>query len=124
MARYFYVILIACVFIPASIVAQGPGPTSPSPNVVTPGELVIDPPTLINLGFEWFIEGDANRNAAVDVSYRKKGESPWKKALPLLRLQNEEIFQGDRLHVISPNMFAGSILDLEPGTEYEARFVM
>ena len=23
-----------------------------------------------------------------------------------------------------PNMFAGSILDLEPGTEYEARFVL
>lgn len=44
--------------------------------------------------------------------------------MPLLRLQNEEIFQGDRLDLISPNMFAGSILDLEPGTEYEARFVM
>jgi hypothetical protein len=93
-------------------------------NAVSPGEFLIDPPTLINLGFEWFIEGDANRNAAVEVSYRKKGETPWKKALPLLRLQNEEIYQGDRLHVISPNMFAGSILDLEPGTEYEARFVM
>src|SRR5690349_13413576 len=95
-------------------------------NAVSPGEFLIDPPTLINLGFEWFIEGDANRNAAVEVSYRKKGEGepPWKKALPLLRLQNEEIFQGDRLHVISPNMFAGSILDLEPGTEYEARFVI
>ena len=25
---------------------------------------------------------------------------------------------------ISPNMFAGSILDLEPDTAYEARFVM
>ena len=41
--------------------------------MVTPGELVIEPPTLINLGFEWFIQGDANRNAAVEVSYRKKG---------------------------------------------------
>src|SRR6476619_2811565 len=83
-------------------------------NGVSPGEFLIDPPTLINLGFEWFIDGDANRNAAVDVSFRKKGESAWKKALPLLRLQNEEIFQGDRLDMISPNMFAGSILDLEP----------
>ncbi len=93
-------------------------------NAVSPGEFLIDPPTLINLGFEWFIDGDANRNSAVDVSYRKKGESAWKKALPLLRLQNEEIFQGDRLDMISPNMFAGSILDLEPDTAYEARFVM
>jgi hypothetical protein len=37
---------------------------------VRPGELVIDPPTLINLGFEWIVDGDDNRNAAVDVSYR------------------------------------------------------
>src|SRR3954467_3124579 len=59
---------------------------------VSPGEFLIDPPTLINLGFEWFIEGDANHNATVDVSYRKKGESQWKAALPLLRLHNEEIF--------------------------------
>jgi hypothetical protein len=85
---------------------------------------VSDRPTLINLGFEWFIDGDANHNASVDVSYRRKGDSQWKPALPLLRLHNEEIFQNDRLDLISPNMFAGSILDLEPDTEYEARFVM
>jgi len=93
-------------------------------NAATAGEFIVDPPTLINLGFEWMIEGDDNRNAKVDVTYRKKGDSQWRTALPLLRLQNEEIFQGDRLDVVSPNMFAGSILDLEPGTEYEARFVM
>jgi hypothetical protein len=38
-----------------------------------------------------------------------------------IRLQNEEIYQGDRLDVVSPNMFAGSILDLEPDTEYEGK---
>src|SRR5207244_11334689 len=86
-------------------------------NAVTAGEFVIDPPTLINLGFEWMIEGDANRNAKVEVSYRKKGDAQWRMALPLLRLQNEEIFQGDRLTVVVPNMFAASMLDLEPGTE-------
>ena len=93
-------------------------------NTVTAAEFIVDPPTLINLGFEWIIQGDDNRNAKVEVSYRKKGDAQWKPALPLLRLQNEEIFQGDRLDVVSPNMFAGSILDLEPGTQYEARFVM
>src|SRR5205085_7111213 len=62
-------------------------------NKTRPGELVIDPPTLINLGFEWVIDGDDNRNAAVEVSYRKKGETQWKQALPLLRLQGERIFQ-------------------------------
>jgi hypothetical protein len=91
---------------------------------VTSGEFIIDPPTLINLGFEWMIEGDDNRNASVEVSYRKKGDSQWKQALSLLRLQKEEIYQGDRMDVVSPNMFAGSILDLEPDTEYEAQFVM
>jgi hypothetical protein len=91
---------------------------------VTPGELLIEPPTLINLGFEWFIEGDDNRNASVDVSYRKKGSADWSPGLPLLRLQGERIYAESRVDVIAPNMFAGSILDLEPDTAYEARFVM
>ena len=47
---------------------------------VKAGELVIDPPTLINLGFEWVIHGDDNRNAKVEVSYRKKGDTAWKTA--------------------------------------------
>jgi hypothetical protein len=97
--------------------------TSPA-DAVTAGEFIVDPPTLINLGFEWFIQGDDNRNASVEVSYRKQGASEWKPALPLLRLQGERIKQGDQIDVVSPNMFAGSILDLEPGTSYEARFVL
>ena len=99
-------------------------------NVVTPGELVIDPPTLTNLGFEWVISGDENRNARVEVSYRKRGAGDWKPAMPLLRLGGEHIYWGRAeaddhiLNVIVPNMFAGSILDLEPGTAYEARLAM
>src|SRR5712691_4081783 len=94
-------------------------------NKVKPGEFIIDHPTLINLGFEWLIEGDDNRNAQVEVSYRKHGESVWKQGLPLLRLQGERIYQNQGVFdVVSPNMFAGSILDLEPDTEYEARFAM
>ena len=94
-------------------------------NKVKPGEFVIDHPTLINLGFEWLIEGDDNRNAQVEVSYRKQGETEWKQGLPLLRLQGERIYQNQGVFdVVSPNMFAGSILDLEPDTAYEARFVM
>jgi hypothetical protein len=49
----------------------------------------------------------------------------WKQGLPLLRLHGERIYQTDGVfNVISPNMFAGSILDLEPDTGYEARFTM
>jgi hypothetical protein len=94
-------------------------------NKVMPGEFIIDYPTLINLGFEWLVEGDDNRNAQVAVSYRKKGETQWKQGLPLMRLHGERIYQADGVFdVVSPNMFAGSILDLEPDTSYEARFVM
>src|ERR1700686_705742 len=58
-------------------------------NKVSPGEFIIDHPTLINLGFEWLIQGDDNRNAQVEVSYRKQGETRWKQGMPLLRLQGE-----------------------------------
>ncbi len=103
------------------VLAQG---TNAPANAVTAGELLVEPPTLINLGFEWSIEGDDNRNAAVEVSYRRRGETEWLPALPLLRLQGERIFVGNQFDVVVPNLFAGSILDLEPDTAYEARFVM
>ncbi len=74
---------------------------APAGRAVTAGEFVVDPPTLINLGFEWFIQGDDNRNASVDVSYRKQGTTDWKPALPMLRLQGERIRQGDQLLLIA-----------------------
>ena len=88
------------------------------------GELLIEPPTLINLGFEWFIEDDDNRNAAVAVSYRKTGETTWKESLPLLRLNGERVYSQYRLDVVSPNMFAGSVLDLVPDTAYQIRLTL
>lgn len=91
---------------------------------VTPGEIIIDPPTLINLGFEWMIEGDENRNASVAVSYRRAGDAEWKIGMPFLRLQHERVTRDNVFNLVLPNMFAGSILDLEPGTEYEVRLTM
>jgi hypothetical protein len=114
-----HVLLIASV-----AVLMSTAPRAADMNGVAPGEFIVEPPTLINLGFEWFIDGDDNRNASVDVSYRKAGEREWKRALPLLRLQGERIYNGAMLDVVSPNMFAGSILDLEPDTAYEAQFVL
>ena len=108
---------------------QGPGAGGPpaavvDPNTVAPGELLVEPPTLINLGFEWFVEGDDNRNATVAVSYRRSGESTWKQALPLLRLKGERVYSQSQIDVIAPNMFAGSVLDLEPNTLYDVQFVL
>jgi hypothetical protein len=107
--------------------APQPPPAAPlplSPNAVVPGELFVEPPTLINLGFEWRIQGDDNRNASVAVSFRKQGETLWRPALPLLRLNGERIFSESRIDVVTPNMFAGSILDLDPDSAYEAQFVI
>ena len=104
--------------------AEQIGAQSTGANAISAGEFIVEPATLINLGFEWLVEGDANRTASVEVSYRKAGDTAWRQALPLLRLDGERVKQGQQLDVTSPNMFAGSILDLEPDTSYEAQFVM
>ena len=40
------------------------------------------------------------------------------------RLHGEQVYWRNIFNLVVPNMFAGSILDLEPGTAYEARFVL
>ncbi len=121
--------------------AQSPGPASQLVDAVKAGQLVVEPPTLICLGFEWEISGDRNRNATVAVAYRRsrtglprrsselfdaakaglEGQDVWKPALPLLRIGGEQIF---RAPYTVPDRFAGSILDLDPDTEYEVRLTM
>src|SRR5690349_7127857 len=110
-------------------------------NQVTSGKLVVDAPTLTAIGVEWKITGDDNRNAAVEVSFRRKGETAWRKALSLLRVHHEVINSheppfrpvdpsptnpnGERenpWHYDTGNMFSGSVLNLAPDTEYECRF--
>ncbi len=92
-------------------------------NSTEPGKLVVEHPTLLNLGFEWSIRGDENRNASVDVEFRAVGESEWRKALPLVRIGGERIFRSrEHLEYVVPHGFAGSILNLRAGTQYECRF--
>ena len=97
----------------------------------TAGDFWAEPPTLVSLGFEWRIGGDDNRNAAVEVKYRKQGEAQWHQALPLMRLQRESVIGGlprdgteHFNRYTAPNMFAGSILNLESDTAYECRFTL
>jgi hypothetical protein len=112
---YRFALLFAC-FLFLTFSAQ-------AADKVTAKEFYAEPPTLISLGFEWQIDGDDNHNAAVAVSYRKKGEPAWKEGLPMLRLDHERINE-NALQYTTPNMFAGSIFDLEPATDYECRFVL
>ncbi len=103
----------------------------------TSGEFTVEPSTLLSLGFEWKISGDDNRNAAVEVTYRKVGDSQWRKSLPLMRQQREQIGVAPGpgaanetepryplFKYTAANMFTGSILNLDPDTSYECRFTL
>ncbi len=94
-------------------------------NATRPGRFHVQRPTLLNLGFEWAIEGDANRNATVEVRFRKAGTTAWRPALPLLRIGGERVHREQYNMVYTvPDGFAGSILNLEPATSYECEFTL
>jgi hypothetical protein len=121
-------LLASALFTPSARAQSKPAPPQ---NATTAGEFLVDPPTLVSLGFEWRIAGDENRNARVDVTFRKKGDQQWRPALPLMRLQREQVpggspreGSGHYFTYVAPNMFAGSILNLDPDTEYECRFAL
>jgi MYXO-CTERM domain-containing protein len=74
----------------------------------------IDPPTLITLGVQVQVSGDDNRDAHIDVRYRRKGASAWRDGLPLFHVR-PSVVVGDTV----PEQFAGSLFDLMPKTTYE-----
>jgi hypothetical protein len=105
--------------------------------ITTSGDFTVEPATLVSLGFEWKISGDDNRNASVDVTYRKLGDSQWRKSLPLMRQQREQIGVAPGpgaatdaeprfplFKYTAANMFTGSVLNLDPDTSYECRFTL
>ena len=97
--------------------------TAHAQNATQAGKFTVEHPTLLNLGFEWAISGDANRNATVDVQYRAVGTAAWRNAMPLVRIGGENIYRRrENLDYTVPDAFAGSILNLQPGTEYECQF--
>jgi hypothetical protein len=94
-------------------------------NSTKSGRFFVEHPTLLNLGFEWALEGDANRNAAVEVRFRKVGTEAWRPALPLLRIGGERVYRSrENMTYTVPEGFAGSILNLEPATPYECEFTL
>jgi hypothetical protein len=118
-------------------------PAFAATNTVETSKFVVEAPTLTAIGVEWTIIGDDNTNAAVTVSYRRKGETAWHAALPLLRLHHEIVndlspaFESQESSAANPrgarenpwhydvgNLFAGSVLGLLSGTEYECRFML
>lgn len=92
-------------------------PTSPADSVSHPGEPMAEPATVHSLGVRWAVRGDANGNAVITVRYRRRAETDWHAALPLFRTDPESVSEDNR--VPGGWLFAGSIVDLEPDTEYE-----
>ncbi|MBW2529386.1 MAG: right-handed parallel beta-helix repeat-containing protein [Deltaproteobacteria bacterium] len=79
---------------------------------VTPGALR-SYSTPQSIGVEWDVTGDDDHDATATVRYRAEGESAWRDAMPLLRID----FAGS-------NMLAGSVFFLEGGLSYELELAL
>jgi hypothetical protein len=108
--------------------AAGVGLFTPADDAsVAQGEPVLEPATLHSLGLYWIIRGDDNRNAKIELDYRKSGAPEWKKGPPLFRVErggHRDREGGSKLTEEVPAdgwLFAGSLVLLEPGTPYELR---
>ena len=97
--------------VPASETSLGPA--------AQPGEVRPEPATPHSLAVRWPIGGDDNGNAVVQVAYRKAPNGEWRAGFPLFWVHPERA--PDYLQVPGGRLFAGSIVDLEPGTRYELR---
>jgi len=104
--------------------APEPAPEPPKPaadprDVARPVRLLKELSTLHCLGYRWLIDGDANGDATVEVSFRKEGAPEWHRALPLRRIEMEALLK------LRPKdadgMFAGSIMFLDPNTAYDVK---
>ncbi|HEY7115716.1 MAG TPA: right-handed parallel beta-helix repeat-containing protein [Tepidisphaeraceae bacterium] len=84
---------------------------------------VLDPPTLHCLGAYWVVPDGGN--AGVAVAYRKSGQADWHAGAPLFRVEPGKHIAakyGSRIDVPDgAALFAGSVVDLEPGTPYDLR---
>lgn len=93
------------------------GASASADNAARPGEPVAEPATFHSLGVRWPVRGDANVNAVIGVHYRAAGEAAWREALALFRTDPKSV--PPESHVADGWLFAGSIVDLAPDTEYE-----
>ena len=92
------------------------------PHGMVPGEIRFLDSTMHSISIEWDILGDSNHNAESRVRFRKVGEDAWNEFMPLLRINftypDQLTWYARPVHN-RLNMFAGSLMFLTPGTEYE-----
>ncbi len=107
---------LSCAWMAVVVCASAPAFAG---NAVKPGAFRSDPPTLRCISFRWYLDGDDNGNATCTLRYRKVGDARWKEALPLLRVNRESVGS-----YRCGNLLAGSVMFLQPATEYEANLVL
>jgi hypothetical protein len=82
----------------------------------------MEAPTLHSLGMHWIVAGDENRNAEIRVAWRKAGGN-WSPAASLVRVEKgankPEKGAGSIEVPDDATLYAGSIVSLEPDTDYE-----
>lgn len=84
---------------------------------------VLESPTLHSLGLHWIVEGDENQNAVIALAWRANGGS-WHDGAPLWRVDKgaHKTPKGNSVEVPDGSwLFAGSVVLLEPGTDYELK---
>jgi hypothetical protein len=91
-------------------------------NSSEPGEPVAEPATFHSLGVRWAVRGDANADALIGVRYRSRADEGWREALPLFRTDPRAVSAENRVR--GGWLFAGSIVDLAPDTEYEVALTL
>ena len=85
------------------------------------GEPVLDPPTLHCLGASWTVRGDDDRDARVEVAFRREGAWDWRPGPPLFRVERGA---ARRDLPAGTWLFAGSVVGLDPGAPYEIRLTL
>ena len=105
------------------IAGAGGAATAQQDNASTPGKVHVEPPTLHCISVRWPVVGDQNRNAVIEVQYRKPGQKQWKRGYPLFRtMPNPHPENRSKEHTVAGGwMFAGSVVGLEADTAYELR---
>ena len=106
--------LASCAIWPGAA-AQAQGKVDGS----TPGTVVAEPSTPTALAVRWPVVGDRNLNSVIAVAYRKAGTEAWAPGYPLFRTFNDRVSLDNA--VADGHLFAGSIVDLTPDTEYDVR---
>jgi hypothetical protein len=105
--------------IAAAWLAVQPAQAQGKVDAAAAGTVAAEPSTPTSLGVRWPVVGDANLNATIAVAYRKAGTEAWAEAYPLFRTFNDRVSPDNAVR--DGHLFAGSVVDLAPDTEYEVR---